>query len=250
MQDNIRYRKIRKEFSIGTWLTIPSAMLADVISSSGIDFVVIDLEHGPIDYSVLANMVLAIQCREVAALVRVGGLNSEQISVVLDLGIDGIHVPNITSKKDAIKVVELVNYPPGGKKGFSPFTRRWDYAQSEDVENIFTAIHIEGKSAIEQLDEILNVKGIDLIFIGLYDLSMALGVPGRIEDAMVLEEMKKIVQIAKKKNIRVGSIVSNINQIKKLRNMGVRYITYSADCEVIASRYKSIVMGINKENDE
>ena len=111
---------------IGTWIIVPSINNIDIICSSGIDFI-IDREHGPITFETTQEMAIACDSRNVSPLMRVGDIEKSYIQNALDIGVHGIQIPNIETKKDALKVISYSKYPPVGDRGFSPFTRAGDY---------------------------------------------------------------------------------------------------------------------------
>lgn len=236
-----------KKIVIGTWSVVPSVIVIDIIASSGIDFVLIDSEHGPISFETAQNMVIACESHNVSPGMRVAGIIESDILKALDIGVHCLHIPNIKTKKDIEKSVELVKYPPLGKRGFSPFTRAGNYSLERVKEltavanrSVLLAIHAEGKEAIDNIDEILNIKEIDIIFIGLFDISKSLGIPGDVDNPKVINILKKMVKKINKAGRYPGTIVNDINQLKRAVEYGVRYITYSVDCEVISSSYKQI----------
>ncbi|MFC1559512.1 HpcH/HpaI aldolase/citrate lyase family protein [Candidatus Margulisiibacteriota bacterium] len=238
---------------IGTWAAIPSPVTADVIAISGMDFVVIDSEHGPISFETAQNMIMAVESREVSPCVRVSGLVEGDILKALDIGAHCIHIPNIMTRNDAEQAVQMSKYPPIGKRGFSPFTRAGNYSlESAKVltkkanENTLVAIHIEGKEAIDNIDEILKIKGIDIVFIGIFDLSKSLGIAGDVENPKVVAMLKEIAKKASKAGKYPGSIVNNNEQLKKFLGYGIKYITYSVDCDVFSGTYKKIVSNFRK----
>lgn len=235
---------------LGTWVGIPSPVVADIISSSGLDFIVIDTEHGPISFETAQNMIMSAESRRVSPCIRVPGLNESDILKALDIGTHCLQIPNISTRKDAELAVQLAKYPPIGKRGFSPFTRAGNYSVGavKDLTQkanaaVLLAIHIEGKEAIDNIDEILKIIGIDIVFIGLFDLSKSLGIPGDIDNPKVVNYLKDLVKRTTKAGKYPGTIVANDQQLRKYSDFGVKYFTYSVDCEVISRSYNGIVDG-------
>ena len=233
---------------IGTWSIIPSTVVADMLSNSGLDFIVIDSEHGSINFETAQNMIMAAESRGVSPCVRVSGLIERDILKALDIGAHCIHIPNIMTKSDAEQAIQMAKYPPIGKRGFSPFTRAGDYSlESAKVltkkanENTLIAIHVEGEEAIGNIDEILKLKEIDIVFIGVFDLSKSLGIPGDVENSKVVNLLKDISKKVLKGGKYLGSIVNSDEQLKKFLDCGINYITYSVDCDIFSGSYKKIV---------
>ena len=108
---------MKKKFSIGSWITLNNSSIAEIMADAGFDWLCIDLEHTTIDYNEVQQLILAIQSKGLKAFVRVGENNPRIIKRVLDAGADGIIVPMVNSKQDALKAVDSVKYPPKGKRG-------------------------------------------------------------------------------------------------------------------------------------
>ena len=245
---------------IGTWSIVPSVVVADIIASTGIDFMIIDSEHGPINFEIAQNMVITCESRNVSPVMRVGGIIEADILKALDIGVHCVQIPNITTKKDIEKLIKLVKYPPIGNRGFSPFTRAGNYSSenSKDLikaanENVLLAVHIEGKEAVDNIDEILKINELDIIFIGLFDISKSLGIPGEVNNPKVIEILEIVADKVNNAGKYPGTIVTSIDQLKKFLNYGIKYITYSVDCEILSSGYKQInanFRALNNYNNE
>lgn len=231
---------------MGTWSVIPSAVVADVISSSGLDFLIIDAEHGPASFEVAQNIVVACESRNVSPVMRIGGVIEAEILRALDIGIHCLQIPNITTANDLKTAIKYCKYPPLGNKGFSPFTRAGGYSHENAKkihavanENTLLAIHIEGKDALKNIDTILGIDDVDIIFIGIYDLSKSLGIPGQTDSPLIQKVLRELTGKILNSNKYPGTIVTNGNQLEEYIKLGMKYITYSVDCEVLLSGYKN-----------
>ncbi len=249
IKENYLKEKLKKnKLVFGTWNTVPSVALADIIASSGLDFVFIDFEHGPISIEKAQEMIIAYESRLVSPLVRVSGLDEMQILRTLDIGAHGIQVPNISKENDIKKIVNYAKFPPIGSRGLSPFTRSNNYNQINSIEytkianeNTLIGINIESIEAANNINKLLDINEIDLYFIGLFDLSKSLGIPGLIDDNKVTEILKNIIKTVKNKNKYVGTIATNEKQIDRLIDLGVSFIVYSVDTFVIKEAYSDIL---------
>lgn len=233
---------------IGTWSNIPSVIVTDIIASAGVDFIIIDAEHGPINFETAQNMAIACESRNVSPVMRVGGMIEADILKALDIGVHCIQIPNVTAKSDIEKLVRMVKYPPAGNRGFSPFTRAGGYSNENSRElmataneNVLLAVHIEGKEAIDNIDGILGIKELDIVFLGLFDLSKSLGIPGEVTNPKILGILEKMANKINAAGKYAGTIVTTDEQMKNAIGCGIRYITYSVDCEILRSGYKKIV---------
>jgi len=112
---------------LGTFVITPSVVSVDIIASTGIDFVIIDREHGPISFETAQQMAIACESRGVSPIMRVGDIELSFIQNALDIGMHGIQIPNIDTRQNAQDVIKFAKYPPEGERGFSPFTRAGNY---------------------------------------------------------------------------------------------------------------------------
>jgi len=234
--------------AIGTWSMIPSPITSDIIASSGIDFLIIDREHGPISFETAQEMSIACESRKVSPVMRVGDIDKQFIQNALDIGVHGIQVPNIDLKSKAMDVVEYSKFPPLGNRGFSPFVRAGNYSieSSQSLtkianQNTIVVLNIEGQDAIKNLDSILEVESVDIIFVGLFDLSKSLNIPGDVKNPRVLKKLSEIIEKASAAKKYVGSISTDFESLQQFVNMGVMYLTHLVDCEILRSGYSSIV---------
>ena len=161
----------------------------------GYDYVILDTEHGPTDIENQQNNIRACELRGILPIVRVPYIDDNVIGKALDIGAMGIQISQIRCAEDVKKVIKYAKFYPEGERGVCRFVRAADYSSlnrnaffKKENEKIII-IQLEGKEAIDNLDEILEVDGYDIIFIGPYDLSQSLGVPGQISHPKVLAAM-------------------------------------------------------------
>lgn len=246
----IKERLGRGECVFGTWNSIPSASLVNAISFGGVDFIVADTEHGPASVERVEDLVRAAEVKDVPCLVRVPSNSPELILRALDIGAHGVHVPHVSTKEEAEAVVKAVKYHPEGERGYSPFTRAGGYGldpkdhASRSNKNTVVVVHIEGKKGIKNLAGISGVKGIDVVFIGPYDLSQSLGKPGMVEDPEVVGVIKRAVKTVKAKGKICGSFSNNERYLGMLCGCGMRYLTYKVDASFIAESYAKAFAGV------
>lgn len=233
---------------IGTWSVVPDATVADIICSSGIDFIVIDGEHGPANHKSAQEVAIACDSRRVSPMMRCSPVMAEEVLRCLETGVHGLHFPSIRSAASARAAVRMAKYRPQGDRGFSPFTRAGGYSPHESIErrrrsneSQLLVFHIEGIEAVRSLDEILEVEGVDVIFVGLYDLSDSLGIPGQVEDTRVTDTLRDVVGRIRASGKWAGSISNSKSQLELLVDIGVTYVTHSVDCFMLQSAYREIV---------
>lgn len=236
----------------GPWCVIPSPSLINVIAASGMDFVIIDMEHGPHSFENAENMIRAAEVENCTPIIRVSKNDESLILNALDIGAHGVIIPHIESKEDAEKAISYAKYHPMGQRGFSPFTRAGKYSllnvkDHSNLQNANTMIILllEGKEGLSNLDDILSIEDIknkvDLIYIGAYDLSQAVGYPGQVDHPLVREEMEKCIKKIKAKNIAVGGYVAkDKDDMKWMCELGMQFITLLPDCTVIYHAFESL----------
>jgi 4-hydroxy-2-oxoheptanedioate aldolase len=185
---------------------------------------------------------------------RVGDIERSFIQNALDTGMHGIQVPNVDTKQNAQDVVKFSKYPPMGDRGFSPFTRAGDYSIHNATtltktanSNTAVILNIEGKDAVNNFDEILEVDNVDVYFVGLFDLSKALGIPGDVSNPIVIDALSEIIEKANKVGKHVGTIATTKEKMVRFLGMGVKYIVYLVDCEILRSGYASVVDSFAQE---
>ena len=239
------------ESVIGTWSMIPCPVTSDIIASTGVDFIIIDAEHGPISFEIAQNMAIACESNSVSPVMRVGTIDEADI-LKLDIGVHCIQIPNVNTKQDVERIIELSKYPPVGKRGFSPFTRAGNYSienakvlTKQANSNTLVAINIEGKEAIEDIDNILKIEELDIIFIGLFDLSKSLGLPGDVDNPLVLGYLEELTKKINSSGKYTGTITTSKEKITEFLGLGLKYIVHLVDCEMLRSTYSEVVNHFN-----
>lgn len=210
--------------------TIPSATVTQAMAAAGSDAVIIDMEHGAIDYATAHAMVAATAGSSCAPLIRVTENDTAQVKRVLDLGAEGIVFPMIRTALDAEKAVASLRYPPNGTRGFGPFLAhsRWgtslmDYRETVDG-HLVCCLLVETQDAIENIEEICAVPGIDAIIPAQFDLSTDLGISGQFEHPDFLAAIAKVEKAAHAANIPLGNVGLSKPQAEALFAKGYRII--------------------------
>jgi len=232
----------------GPFMKFADPATVEIMGFAGFDFVIIDAEHGPISIQSAQNMIRAAETVNITPVIRVANNDEALILRALDIGAQGIEIPQINNKLQAIKAVRSVKYAPQGERGVCKYVRaanyssmdKFEYFKSANNETMIIA-HIEGVEGINNLDEILSVPGIDVIFIGPYDLSQSLGIPGEVNNPLVTERMKEVVLKCKQNKIDVGTFADDIKTAKSWVSLGAQYISFSVDVAILYNISKTIV---------
>jgi len=237
----------------GPFMKFTDPAAVEIMGFAGFDFVIIDAEHGPISMQSAQNMIRSAETANITPIIRVSSNDEALILRALDIGAQGIEIPQINSKSQAIKAVKSVKYSPQGERGVCRYVRaanyssmdKFEYFKSANEETMIIA-HIEGVEGINNLDEILSVPGIDVIFIGPYDLSQSLGIPGQVNHSLVVEKMKEVVLKCKQNKIAVGTFADDIKTAKSWVSLGVQYMAFSVDVGILYNASKNIVNEMKK----
>ena len=238
--------KLKKgEKMFGPFLNMNYPAVVEIAGLAGFDFVILDNEHGEIPLESVGDLIRAAKVADIPAIVRVYEGNPELIDKALDLGADGVQVPNIGSKADAERAVQAAKFAPMGSRGCNRFVRAGKYG-SIDKNQFFgkaneeTAVilQVEGQDGVAALSDILTVKGIDVLFVGPYDLSASLGIPGQVDHPKVIEQMEQIMKEAEKVGVAIGFFVDDVRKAVEWRNRGVQYVSFSSDVGELYTRFK------------
>ena len=241
---------------LGTFLQIPAPEMAEIVGYAGFDCAIIDTEHGMMGTDASIAMVRGCDAADLTCIYRVPGVDAHRIGQALDFGASAVMVPNIKNQQDAARVVCAAKYHPLGDRGVCPFTRGARYnAVDEDPTyyeraNTETAVllQIEAAEGIASLDQILEVPNIDCVFIGPFDLSQSLGIPGKVTDDRVLGAIKDIVRRAKARGVAVGNFPVTIEQAHLYMELGVQFLAYGDDTLITQRAYRDLRRAILKHS--
>ena len=218
---------------LGAFCGIPSPPLVEILGLGGFDFVIIDTEHGVFDLERIEDCLRSATSVGMFCMVRVPELNPHFIQAALDMGANGVQVPQVETADEARKAVEYSHFPPLGTRGFSSTTRAAGYGFHPRIQfiekarqNTVICIQIESRTGVENLGEILKIPGVDIVFIGPSDLSLSyqLDTPNHPKVYALLEEMIPMIVKAGK---TAGIFISDWAKLSYLDQLGVRYFTVS-----------------------
>jgi 4-hydroxy-2-oxoheptanedioate aldolase len=236
---------------VGPFVIIPSASMVDTLGYSGMDFCIIDTEHGSMTMESANDLVIAGQGAGISPIIRVGSKDEWPILRALDIGADGVQVPQVNTREDAEKVVDAAKYAPLGNRGMSIFTRAGRYFSDEgnrhaerQNEETTIIVHIEGEEGLRNLDSIMEVKGIDVLFLGPYDISQSLGIPGDVRNPIVEKALREAADKANKKGRVVGSYAKDVEMGKWLIDQGVQYLSVNVDATIYMQACENIVRSL------
>ncbi len=221
--------------SIGSWMQIPSPSVAEIMGQAGFDWVAVDLEHGSVDISQLPDLFRALELGGTLPLVRIAQGHPKDCKQALDAGAGGIIVPMVESADQLKMVRNACRWPPAGSRGvgFSRanlFGKHFE-AYSMEAQSPLLVAMIEDIKAVDSLEEILKVDGLDAILVGPYDLSASMGIIAKFEDQRFIHAMMRIRELCKLFNVSFGMhvVAPQAEVLKEKINEGYQFIAYSID---------------------
>ena len=242
---NIRKQLADGVVTIGTWQQIPHASISEILGQAGYDWVAVDMEHGSVSVAQLPDLFRAIELGGTLPLARIAESIPKDCKQALDAGAGGIIAPMIKSAEQLTMVRNACCWPPVGTRGvgFSRanlFGKNFDSYKKEAQSPLLIA-QIEHINAVNNLDEILQVDGLDAIIVGPYDLSASMGITGKFDTREFIEVMNSIINRCKKYNVPCGDHVVHPDQqlLEKRIQQGYRFIAFGTDAVFL---YKSSQM--------
>lgn len=222
---------------------------------AGMDFAILDMEHGPIGIQSMQNNIRGAQVAGILPIIRVPAVTEEAIGKALDIGAAAVEIPQITNAEQAREAVKIAKFYPAGERGMCRFVRAAKYSVTPrqdyfaDANETLIIAQLEGTEAIANMNEIFDVEGIDIVFIGPYDLSQSLGLPGQTTHPKVIAAMKEIIAAAKQKGVVVGTFTDTFETMKMWIDVGVQYIAYSVDVGIFAESCQQLTDTFHKFAD-
>ena len=226
--------------TIGSWLTLAHPAIAEIMSRAGFDWLTIDLEHSVITIREAEELIRVVALTGVSPLVRLSANDPVQIKRVMDAGAHGIIVPMVNSRGDADAAVRAVRYPPAGNRGVG-LSRAQGYGNAFETyrawldQESVVIIQVEHIDAVNDLEAIMSVEGVDGFIVGPYDLSGSLGVPGQFDHPSVKEAMGRIRSVGRssEKAFGIHVIEPQVDELRRRLEEGYNFIAYSLDIRML-----------------
>ncbi|MFP3896511.1 MAG: HpcH/HpaI aldolase family protein [Anaerolineales bacterium] len=246
MKENALKRKLeRGEMVYGPFMNCKYPSFIEIAGLAGFDFAIVDMEHGPLSVETAEDLCRAGELGGLSPIVRVRKNDAPQIQRALDIGSAGVQIPQIETVEDAKAAVRASKYAPLGMRGVSLFTRAGEYTVNgkEGItdrlnEEQMVVIHIEGIPGLENLEDIVQVPDIDVIFLGPYDLSQSFGIPGQVNDPRVVQGMEEAVAKIRDAGKWAGTFADDATSAQRWADVGVQYISLSVDVGIFGDACK------------
>lgn len=239
------------QYALGGWIMIGHPSVAEILAGEGFDWLAVDMEHTSTTVRMFHELDLAVQGTDVDLLVRLPGHDPQITKRVLDSGADGIIVPAVNTAEQARQAVAMAKFPPLGHRGASlcratDFGRNFaDYYRNHN-ESVLVVCMLEHVEAVENIDAILAVPGIDATFIGPYDLSASMGLPGQTNHPDVLEAQRTLLAACRRHGVPAGIHVVPVDgdEVRRRIDTGFRFIACGIDTEFLLFAARHVLQGI------
>ena len=252
MIKSIRERVLNRELVAGTFLNLGSSLTVEMAGQSGFDWVLIDIEHGSGDYESLIGQLQAISGTPAAPIVRIAWNDPPRFKRVLDLGASGIMVPYVSSAAEAERAVAAMRYPPRGIRGVaklnrgSGFGRDFDDYFARSHELLLTVVQIETEEAVNCIDDIASVDGVDVLFIGPLDLSVNLGIPQQFDHPRFQDARARVAEAARKAGKAAGILLLNPDQLEDTVRAGFTFVALGSDGGLVAAGMQQLASAFDR----
>jgi 4-hydroxy-2-oxoheptanedioate aldolase len=239
--------------TLGYLVSMPSVQLVQALARTGVDWLMIDTEHAPVGIESVAAMIAATGGTPVTPIVRVPGVRPEMVKPALDCGALGVVFPQIATREEAEATVRAVRYAPAGQRGYGPTyaALRWGVPNLEYLkvanDAVLNIVLIESLAAVEALDDILSVAGLDIVAVARGDLSQNLGVPGQFDDPHLRDVVAKAeAKILAHGKVALGGIAFSAEDARAMIARGHRFVVLGSDAGLISGAAQRMVQAIRE----
>ena len=238
---------------VGLLVTIPSAPFVQMVARTGFDWVMIDMEHGPIGLAEVQGMIAATQGTDCVPIVRAPKIDPTPVKPILDAGAFGVVFPMVKTAAEARLAVQCMRYPPAGVRGIAPIMAsvRWGVSMPEYLEiandRLATILLIEDIAAVRNIQQILKVPGIDVAHIAPFDLSASLGLPGQLEHRKVTDAIRRAEDAILDSGIPLGGLGRTPDHANALIERGYRCLVMTHDLGLIEAAAQTLLGPLNRD---
>ena len=237
--NNIRGAMIFEFFSPG----IPI-----VLKNAGCQFIIFDMEHGGLSLEQFKTLAIISNANSISPLIRIPEVNYNYVARALDLGAAGIMAPMVNTYEEALNIVQSSKYPPNGVRGAGFGFAHDNYKNESPLSYINTAnsnliniIQIESKQALENVEEIAAIDGVDCLWVGHFDLTNFLGIPGQFDSDIYFNSIKRVVAAAKSNKKSLGIMVNNQDELKMYSDLGFNMIAVGTEMSILSRSISQIL---------
>lgn len=236
----------------GAWVSTGSDIVTEAMAEVGFDWICIDTEHGPGDFRETRAQLQALSTTPTTPIVRVAWNDMVMVKKILDIGAQGLILPWVNTKAQAEQAVNACKYPPAGLRGYAGEVRGARYGFDRDYlqtanDEILIALQIETREAVQNIEEIVQVPGIDVLFVGPWDLSFSLGCPLNFDHPDHRQAMLRIETVAKEAGKILGTITGNLQDLKKFYDKGYQFVATCIDITFLINAAKNQLHQVRTE---
>jgi len=247
-------RIMEKQTVLGTFLIeLDTPGIAQILKNAGLEFAVLDMEHSGFGIDTIKRLARYCDGADLFSIVRVPVGQYQYVARVLDAGAKGVMIPMVESPEQIAEIVQFAKYHPEGKRGTAFGIAHDNYKVTDMSEamkkaNAGTLIVSQAETAkgVENLEAIIQVEHVDMVWIGQFDLSQSLGVPGKFEHPIFVDAMDHVINMCNKYNKPCAMIVPNVEQAVYWRDKGINCLSYGTDISIISQTIQQAVTQIMK----
>ena len=205
--------------------------MTEIIARAGYDFQIFDQEHGALGWAEVQSMVRINNAIGRTSFVRLGNKSAVAAQRALDAGAHGLVYPQVNSKDEISLLAENLAFAPQGRRGFNPFVPAFGYGAQRSPDDCLPLLMpiVEAKAGLEALEAICSQSAVDVVYLGAYDLSVQLGVPGDVEGPVVMAALESAVEICKSQKCAVGLMAGSVTAVKRWTDAGVQVFLHGVD---------------------
>jgi len=230
---------------IGTWVKIPSLETVEILAQAGFDYVVIDQEHAPLDFSAAYGAAVVAQGCGMSALVRVPDGSGSHYQRLLDAGVDGILVPHVSGAREAAEAVARMTFPPHGERGMGLTSRagRWGRLPAADYvargADVFRGVQLEDLASLDDAEAIVSTPGLGGVFVGMGDLRLSTGLTA--EDPGLRDRVDRVLALAAAAGMPIGTAIGTPAEFRAAAARGFTYVMVANDTGMLATESARLV---------
>jgi len=248
----LRHRLNQGETLLGCWVGLGSPTSAEIVGNTGFDWVLIDMEHGLVDEQAALGIMQALEATPAGSVIRVLSANPQLVQRILDMGAEGLMFPRLTDAAQACEAISAMRFQPEGKRGVAKFIRATGFGAYFDdylahaKERLLGVIQIENEEVLNHLDEIAAADGVDVLFIGPSDLSMAMGIFRQFDHPKFRKAIADTAAAAKKHGKAAGALLGSPADLAMYSELGYRFLAFGNDCGFVAAGAKAALDALRK----
>ncbi len=245
--NSLRARVLAREYLAGAFIGLGSAAVTEIGAYSGLDWLMIDLEHGMGEHESLVEQLRAMTGSRAASVVRIAANEPARFKRALDMGASGIMIPWVNSAAEARQAVAAMRYPPHGVRGISKsnratwFGRNWKDYHANSNALITAMIQIETPGAVAEVDAIAATEGVDVLFVGPNDLSHSLGIPDQFDHPLFVDAIARVAEAAQRHGKAAGILAVDPSRLSGYVAQGYTTIAMGSDTAIVAQGFQQLV---------